>query len=161
MNKVNVLFVCMGNICRSPTAHGVFEALVEQYNLSDKISVGSAGTHAYHVGEAPDERSQAVALTRGYDLSTQQSRLITKQDFEAFDYILAMDKANLYSLSKVSPVQDRVFSLMDFAPERDESEVPDPYYGGDRGFENVLTMIEVASQGLLNHILKSNPNLSH
>ena len=153
MNKVNVLFVCMGNICRSPTAHGVFEALVEQNKLGDRISVDSAGTHAYHVGETPDERSQAVALTHGYDLSTQQSRLIKKEDFEAFDYILAMDKANLYSLSKVSPLQDRVYSLMDFAPERDESEVPDPYYGGDHGFENVLTMIEVASQGLLNHIL--------
>ena len=153
MNKVNVLFVCMGNICRSPTAHGVFEALVEQNKLGDRISVDSAGTHAYHVGETPDERSQAVALTHGYDLSTQQSRLIKKEDFEAFDYILAMDKANLYSLSKVSPLQDRVYSLMDFAPERDESEVPDPYYGGDHGFENVLTMIEAASQGLLNHIL--------
>jgi protein-tyrosine phosphatase len=153
MNKINVLFVCMGNICRSPTAHGVFEALVEQHKLSDKISVDSAGTHAYHVGEAPDERSQAVALTHGYDLSAQQSRLIKKEDFEAFDYIIAMDKPNLYSLSKVSPIQDRVHSFMDFAPERDEDEVPDPYYG-EHGFENVLTMIEVASDGLLKHILE-------
>jgi len=158
MKKVNVLFVCMGNICRSPTAHGIFESLVEKHQLRQKISVDSAGTHAYHVGESPDERSQATALTHGYDLSSQRSRLIKKDDFEDFDYIIAMDKANLYSLSKVNPSQERVHSLMDFAPERTESEVPDPYYGGDQGFENVLSMIEVASQGLLDHILDNNPD---
>ena len=145
----------MGNICRSPTAHGVFEALVERKGLSKQIHVDSAGTHAYHVGEAPDSRSQAVALTHGYDLSSQRSRLIKAEDFESFDYIIAMDKANLYSLSKVSKSQERVHAFMDFASERTEEEVPDPYYGGDRGFENVLEMVEVASQGLLDHILKN------
>ena len=111
MKTINVLFVCMGNICRSPTAHGVFEAFVERAGLSGQIKVDSAGTHAYHIGDAPDPRSQATALAHGYDLSSQQSRLIKKEDFETFDYILAMDKPNLYSLSKVSSNQEPVHAF--------------------------------------------------
>jgi protein-tyrosine phosphatase len=149
----------MGNICRSPTAHGIFEDLVKRNNLSDQISVDSAGTHAYHIGETPDERSQATALEHGYDLSTQRARKVEKVDLDTFDYVLAMDKPNEYSLNKLATEKQRgrIHLFMDFAPERSESEVPDPYYGGDQGFENVLAMVEVASQGLLNHILASKP----
>lgn len=155
MKKTNVLFVCMGNICRSPTAHGIFEDLVKRNQLSHQISVDSAGTHAYHIGESPDSRSQATALAHGYDLSNQRARKVEKADLDAFDYILAMDKPNEYSLHKLATEKqrERIHLFMDFAPERKESEVPDPYYGGDQGFENVLSMVEAASQGLLNHIL--------
>jgi len=150
----------MGNICRSPTAHGIFEDLVKRNNLSDQINVDSAGTHAYHIGESPDERSQATAVAHGYDLSKQQARKVEIHDLDEFDYILAMDKPNEYSLNKLATEEqrERIHLFMDFAKERPETEVPDPYYGGDQGFENVLKMVESASQGLLNHILASKPN---
>lgn len=149
-----VLFVCMGNICRSPTAHGVFEQKVKEQGLSDKIIVDSAGTHAYHVGESPDSRSQAAALSKGYDLSAQRARQVTTQDFDEFDYIIGMDNANYYNLKKLADnnQKSRIHLCMSFTKERSETEVPDPYYGTD-GFENVLEMIEVASDGLLAHIL--------
>ncbi|RVU84738.1 low molecular weight phosphotyrosine protein phosphatase [Leucothrix sargassi] len=155
MSKINVLFVCMGNICRSPTAHGIFEDLVKQQGLADQIHVDSAGTHAYHIGESPDERSQATAKAHGYDLSKQRARKVERPDLDAFDYVLAMDKPNQYSLNKLASSQEqreRIHLFMDFAAERSESEVPDPYYGGEQGFEKVLKMVEVASQGLLDHI---------
>ncbi len=156
INKVSVLFVCMGNICRSPTAEGVFRNLVESRNLQDQIMIDSAGTHAYHVGEKPDPRSRAAALERGIDLSSQRARKVAQDDFERFDYVLAMDRSNYADLqSLLTPGQrDKLHLFLDFANAWDETEVPDPYYGGSHGFERVLDMVEDASQGLLEDILQ-------
>ena len=143
----------MGNICRSPTAHGVFEALVEREGLSDLIKVDSAGTHAYHIGEPPDSRSQETALQRGYDLSNQRARRAISEDFHEFDYILAMDRDNFDNLSSICPpgLDGKLKLFMEFAPGHPR-QVPDPYYGGGRGFEKVFDMVEVASEGLLQEI---------
>ena len=144
----------MGNICRSPTAHGVFEALVENEGLSHLIQVDSAGTHAYHVGEPPDPRSQQTARTRGFDLSGQRARQAVRNDFHEFDYVLAMDRDNYANLAAICPTdkQDKLRLFLDYAPELSIDEVPDPYYGGSRGFERVFDMVEVAAQGLLKDI---------
>lgn len=152
--QVSVLFVCMGNICRSPTAQGVFASLVQQHGLSGRIRIDSAGTHAYHIGEPPDRRSQAAALRRGVDLSAQRARKVEGVDFDRFDYILAMDRANLTDLlAMASPQQaQRVHLFMRFASRWQTDEVPDPYYGGPSGFERVLDMVEDAAAGLLEHI---------
>ena len=151
---VGVLFVCMGNICRSPTGEGVFRALVERADLGHRITVDSAGTHAYHVGEPPDPRAQAAARARGIDLSGQRARRATAADFRRFDYVLAMDEDNRRLLSRLCPTgeEHRLGLLMDFASDAGAGDVPDPYYGGEHGFERVLDMIEAASQGLLAHI---------
>jgi len=152
MKKVKVLFVCMGNICRSPTAHGVFEDLVEKEGLSHLIEVGSAGTHAYHIGEEPDQRSQQTAQQRGIKLGHLRARKAIADDFEIFDYVLAMDNDNLHSLTQICPGQhmDKLKLFLDFAPQlKPIREVPDPYYGGPRGFDNVFDLVEQASQGLL------------
>lgn len=151
---VNVLFVCLGNICRSPTAEGVFRQTVTQAGLADKIHIDSAGTSGWHIGEPPDTRAQQAAKRRGIDLSTLQGRKVESNDFKAFDYILAMDSRNQADLLAQAPAggSERVHMLLSFAPERPEREVPDPYYGGDDGFEAVLDMIEAASQGLLEDI---------
>lgn len=148
---VRVLFVCLGNICRSPTAEGVFRALVESQGLTGKIEIDSAGTHAYHVGEGPDPRAQEAAARRGVDLSRQRGRRATAADIEEFDYVLAMDEDNYANLLHIAPMQyeSRVRLLMAFAPERPEDEVPDPYFGGEGGFDRVLDMIEDATRGLL------------
>lgn len=148
----------MGNICRSPTAHGVFETLLASQNLGDVISVDSAGTHAYHVGEKPDSRAQSAALKRGVDLSSQRARKVMQDDFERFDYVIAMDRSNHADLCELaSPEQRRkIYLFMDFAKDRDEREVPDPYYGGSHGFERVLDMVSDASEGLLEDILQRN-----
>lgn len=154
MKKVSVLFVCMGNICRSPTAQGVFEKLIQRQQLTQRIQVDSAGTHAYHIGEPPDSRSQAAALARGIDLSVQRARRIEAMDFESFDYILAMDQANLRDLLRQAkpPAHERIHLFMRFASRWNTDEVPDPYYGGSHGFERVLDMAEDAAEGLLEHI---------
>lgn len=151
---VKILFVCLGNICRSPTAQGVFERLLAEQNLSDRIQVDSAGTAAWHVGESPDSRSQQAAKRRRIDLSRQRSRQITGADYDDFDYIVAMDRANLHSLRQQCPVQHahKVRLFLDFAPHLDQSDVPDPYYGGLRGFDNVLDLIEIAAAGLLQDV---------
>ena len=143
--------VCLGNICRSPLAHGILESKLP----SNSFHVDSAGTHAYHVGEPPDKRAQSTALKQGYNLSAQRARQVTVEDFERFDYVIAMDQANMSALLKLAPpaLRHRVHLLMSYAPERPETEVPDPYYGGPQGFETVLDMVEVAAQGLLDHIL--------
>lgn len=153
----SVLFVCLGNICRSPTAEGVFREKVNQTGLSDKIFIDSAGTSAYHAGEAPDPRSQEEALRHGYDLSAQKSRQVINQDFQKFDLIIAMDKSNLKNLMLLnSGSYSNKFKLFlaDFAPELGITEVPDPYYGGDKGFTQVVELIETASDGLLQYILQ-------
>jgi len=154
--NTKVLFVCLGNICRSPTAQGVFEHLVKQRNLQDQISIDSAGTHAYHVGEQPDPRSQSAARSRGVDLSTQRARRVAVEDFERFDYILAMDRSNYENLKSMCEPDHlpKVYLFMQFAEHWKVDEVPDPYYGGSQGFERVLDMVEAASEGLLEDILK-------
>ena len=147
---ISVLFVCTGNICRSPTAEGVFEALVKSENLSDRISIDSAGTAGYHVGEPPDSRSQAAALRRGIDMSHQKARRVRTDDFVEFDYLLAMDPDNRSNLLAICPpgLENKIHLMLDFADGVNEQNVPDPYYSGD-GFEVVLDLIENASQGLL------------
>ncbi len=151
---IRVLFVCMGNICRSPTAHGLFAQLVKEQNLGDRIVVDSAGTHAYHIGNSPDRRSQEAALRRGIDLSTLRARRVEAADFAAFDYVLAMDDENYQILARLCPpeAKAKLQLFLDYAPHLAEREVPDPYYGGEQGFERVLDMIDAASQGLLAHI---------
>ena len=156
MSKISVIFVCMGNICRSPTAHGVFLNLVEKEGLLDIITVDSAGTHAYHISEPPDPRSQQAALRREVDLSPLRARKVVENDFHEFDYVIAMDNSNYRHLLEIAPEgqEERLQLFMDYAPEMKESEVPDPYYGGKNGFEHVLDLIEEASAGLLEEIKK-------
>lgn len=150
---IKVLFICMGNICRSPTAEGVFRQVVEQASLSDQINIDSAGTHAYHIGSQPDHRAQSAALNRGIDLSSQRGRKVESSDFDTFDYILAMDDSNHSDLQAVANGSaDNLHMFLKFAENFSESDVPDPYYGGDQGFEHVLDLIEDASKGLLAHI---------
>lgn len=148
-----VLFVCMGNICRSPTAEGVFRHKVEQANLHDHISIDSAGTHAYHVGNPPDNRAQETARKRNIDLSKQRARRVSSDDFVNFDYVIAMDESNKEDLLAICPegYEHRVHLFLDFA-NCSETEVPDPYYGQGRGFEIVFNLVENASEGLLKHI---------
>ena len=149
--KVRILFVCMGNICRSPTAQGVFQHLVEAQGLADVIGIDSAGTHAYHVGERPDERASQAALRRGIDMSRQRARRVSERDFEEFDLVLAMDLANYEDLRGFCPpaYEEKLRLFLDYAPDTREREVPDPYYGGSRGFERVLDLVELAAAGLL------------
>jgi len=151
MSSIKVVFVCMGNICRSPSAEGVFRHLVTRNQLDKQISIDSAGTHAYHIGEPPDRRAQRAALRRGVDLSQQVARRFEAADFDTFDYVLAMDNDNLEILSSLCPGshEQKLSLFLDFAPQLDEDEVPDPFYGGERGFERVLDLIEAASEGLL------------
>ncbi|MGD2055179.1 MAG: low molecular weight protein-tyrosine-phosphatase [Gammaproteobacteria bacterium] len=149
--KISVLFVCMGNICRSPTAHGVFKYLVEDQDLAEHVHIDSAGTHAYHIGEGPDARAAQAALRRGIDLSGQRARRVSESDFLDFDYVLAMDASNYEDLAAMCPPEQsgKVKLFLDFASGLSEREVPDPYYGGTTGFERVLDLIEQAAAGLL------------
>lgn len=140
----------MGNICRSPTAEGVFRKLVEDEGLSERVEIDSAGTHAYHVGERPDRRAQAAAERRGVSLSSIRARRVAPSDYARFDYVLAMDRLNLHMLTEGAgdDYAERVSLFLDFGGGG-ESEVPDPYYGGTAGFERVLDLVEDASRGLL------------
>ena len=157
MEQVKVLFVCMGNICRSPTAEGVFRGLVEEIGLSHLIGTDSAGTHSYHVGGEPDSRAQAVALTKGYDLSDLRARKFVAEDFIEFDYLIAMDDDNFTGMDKLRPdnATGSLHLFLEFAHNTNEKEVPDPYYGGPKGFDRVFDMVEDASKGLLEHIKKT------
>jgi protein-tyrosine phosphatase len=157
MKKIKVLFVCMGNICRSPTAEGVFTHLIEQKNLRDFFEIDSAGTHAYHIDEAPDLRSQKAARDRGIELSHLRARQVTYGDFEDFDYLLVMDDANYEMLINKcpQPYQNKIQYLLDYATKLNFREVPDPYYGGQFGFEKVLDMVEDAAVGFLAALQKS------
>jgi protein-tyrosine phosphatase len=154
LKRVKVLFVCLGNICRSPTAEGVFQMLVEEKGLSDRIEIDSAGTSGWHEGELPDPRSSEEALRHGVDLSNQRSRAVRPADFQHFDYLCAMDSANLKELRRTCPKgqEKRLYRFTDFAPELGARDVPDPYYGGDRGFENVYNVVLASAEGLLEHI---------
>lgn len=151
---IKVLFVCMGNICRSPTAEGVLRSLLYQHRLDDKVEVDSAGTHGYHVGEAPDQRTQRAAAVRSYDLSNMRARKVAAQDLDYFDLILAMDHNNLDVLMRICPPEkhDRLGLLMSYSKNFEDDEVPDPYYGLGHGFDLVLDMIEDAAAGLLESI---------
>ncbi len=151
---INVLFVCLGNICRSPTAHGVFQKMIDDRGLNHRISVDSAGTAGWHTGKAPDARSQRFALKRGYDLSDLRARQAIATDFDEFDVILAMDKQNLKDLQALCPSHftGHLGLFLAFGNSA-VAEVPDPYYEGDDGFEKVLDLVEDACQGLLAHLL--------
>jgi protein-tyrosine phosphatase len=150
----SVLFVCLGNICRSPTAEGVFRALCRAEGVAEQLHIDSAGTGAWHVGEPPDSRAQAAARARGVDLSAQRARQVCDEDFLTFDYLLAMDRDNLAGLQSRCPVdqQHKLHLFLDFAQQPWTREVPDPYYGGEDGFSLVLDLIESASAGLLQHL---------
>lgn len=157
MSKVSVLFVCMGNICRSPTAHGVFEHMANKAGLASKINVDSAGTHSHHNGEKPDPRSVEVAKKHGYDLTYIRSRKVLSRDFEDYDYIIAMDSDNLMDLKAKSSAayHHKIHLLLDISKltaVKGHADVPDPYYGGAKGFNYVFELAEEGSKGLLDHI---------
>ncbi|WP_339936423.1 low molecular weight protein-tyrosine-phosphatase [Undibacterium luofuense] len=151
MPETSILFVCMGNICRSPTAEAVFRAKAKEAGLLEQLTIHSAGTHAYHQGEGPDPRARMFASRRGFDLSAIRARQVKAADFMEFDFVLAMDKSNLTLLQAACPqqFQHKLGLFMDYARHFSEREVPDPYYGGSQGFETVLDYIEDASEGLI------------
>ncbi|WP_438958557.1 low molecular weight protein-tyrosine-phosphatase [Porticoccus sp.] len=153
MKQLRVLFVCLGNICRSPTAHGIFERRVAEAGLQDRILIDSAGTGDWHVGRSPDSRASAAALKRGYDLSHLRARQVRPEDFLAFDYLLAMDQQNLWDLQALAlpAFAGHLGLFLDFG-NSPLKEVPDPYTGGEEGFEAVLDLVEDATSGLLAHL---------
>lgn len=151
---MKILFVCLGNICRSPTAEIVFREIVAREAPDLSIEIDSAGTSDYHVGAPPDARTHHAALRRGYDMSALRARVVEKNDFTRFDLILAMDRQNLEALQRHAPpaARERIRLFLEFAPDADVAEVPDPYYGGANGFEEVLDLVEAAARGLLQHL---------
>ena len=151
---IRVLFVCMGNICRSPTAEGIFRSHVKAQGVESLIETDSAGTHDYHVGRPPDQRAMEAAARRGIDISDLRARAVDPLDFCNFDWILAMDSSNLEWLRAQAPAdcRDRIHAFLDFAPALMECEVPDPYFGSRGGFEYVLDLVEEAARGLLQTI---------
>ena len=155
---VRVLFVCLGNICRSPTAHGVFQQMLLDRNVQHRIVVDSAGTGAWHVGKAPDARATQAAMARGYDLTALRARQVCAEDFQQFDFVLAMDSSNLADLEALYQQTGcsgsaPVLFLERYLADGPERNVPDPYYGGEAGFEQVLDLVEAACEQLLNDIL--------
>tara|TARA_R110000823_G_scaffold130015_27_gene258208 strand:+ start:18098 stop:18601 length:504 start_codon:yes stop_codon:yes gene_type:complete len=157
-----VLFVCLGNICRSPTAQGVFENLLVRHGVRDQVRVDSCGTSGWHVAEAPDIRATHAAALRGIDISGLRGRQLCAQDFVRYDYILAMDSANLAVLKSQCPqdFQGHLRLFMDFACDRDVAEVPDPYHAGKESFSQVLDLVAAASEGLLQELLR-NKHIAH
>lgn len=154
MKKVSVVFVCLGNICRSPTAHGIFRQMVIDRGLEREIKIDSAGTAAYHIGKQADARSREVALQRGIDMEDLRARQVNLGDIIEFDYILAMDEANYSDLLDLAlpEYRHKIRLFLEFAPQFEEKEVPDPYYGGDEGFQFVFDLVTAASEGLLSEI---------
>lgn len=153
---MRILFVCMGNICRSPSAEGVFRHLLAESQPDLAIEIDSAGTHAYHTGNPPDRRSIEAARRRGIDISRLRARTVTDEDFERFDLLLAMDEDNAALLRERAPprYRERIRLLMEYAPDAGAAEVPDPYYGGANGFEAVLDLLEAAAEGLLQQLAR-------
>ena len=156
MNTKKILFVCMGNICRSPTAEAVFRALVKKQGADQHFVIDSAGTHAYHVGSAPDARSVAAARKRGLHMEHLRARQVSSEDFDRFDYLVVMDQANHHELHRRFPDHDhgKIRQMMQFDESSSHAEVPDPYYGTGDGFELVLDLLEQASSGLFDHLTK-------
>jgi low molecular weight protein-tyrosine phosphatase len=155
---VRILFVCLGNICRSPTAEGVLRVIAAREYPDLELEVDSAGTADYHVGEPPDRRTVAAARRRGYDLSSLRARQVQREDFTRFNYVLAMDRANLAELERLQPKSPaRLALFLEFASGADELEVPDPYYGGLEDFERVLDLCELGARGLLAHLARATP----
>lgn len=154
---MKILFVCLGNICRSPTAEAVVRTIAAREAPELTLELDSAGTADYHSGQPPDPRTRAAAARRGYDLSALRARVVEAADFERFDLILAMDRENLKALRRRAPAHtyQRLRLFLEFAPEPDPQDVPDPYYGGPNGFEEVLDLIEEATRGLLTHLRRS------
>ncbi|MBE0620552.1 MAG: low molecular weight phosphotyrosine protein phosphatase [Burkholderiales bacterium] len=157
MKAYAILFCCTGNICRSPTAEGVFAKKIADAGLVGRVVVDSAGTHGYHVGEAPDPRTQSAAKVRGYDLSTMRARRVERADFERFDLVLAMDHDNRAFLARLCPPSSshKLKLMMEYAHGYTDSQVPDPYGGGPKGFDRVLDMLEDATEGLLEALRSS------
>jgi len=152
---VRVLFVCMGNICRSPAAEGIFRKFAENANLGKQITVDSAGTIDYHSGELPDARMRKHALTRGYDLDSRARQFNPKKDFIDFDYIITMDNdnySNITNLDHKNQYSNKILKMADFISDKNVREVPDPYYGGSEGFEFVINILEDGSKNLLTKI---------
>lgn len=164
VKKIGVLFVCLGNICRSPSAHGVFRHLVSARGLDGQVHCDSAGTGDWHVGNSPDARATAEALKRGYDISDLRARRVCEEDFSRFDYLLAMDSSNLNNLRALCPddASPHIELFLRYATHIDANhtlEVPDPYYRGDEGFSAVLSLVEDASAGLLDALIERHPQL--
>lgn len=155
-NVKRILFVCLGNICRSPTAEGVFSAEAEKAGMSDRYEIDSAGTGGWHQGEPPDARATAAAAERGVDIAHLRARQVKTRDFDYFDLILAMDRSNFSELSRRAPRSStaRIAMITDFAPETGASEVGDPYYGGPEGFERTIDLLEACCRGLLKQRMK-------
>jgi protein-tyrosine phosphatase len=160
MSGMKILFVCLGNICRSPTAEAVLRGIAAREAPELALTVDSAGTANYHPGSPPDRRSQAAARKRAYDLSNLRARQVCAADFADFDLILAMDRSNLQELLAMAPpaARGKIQLFLDHAPEQPQREVPDPYYGGSHGFEDVLDLIEAASRGLLRRLRTQAPH---
>jgi protein-tyrosine phosphatase len=152
--KIGVLFVCTGNICRSPSAEGVLRSLAAQAGLQDALSIDSAGTYDGHVGEPPSRQAQVSATRRGYDLAGLRARQVTETDFAQFEYVLALDRGHYRALAGMAPskYRERLGLLLDYAPELALRDVPDPWYGGAADYEHALDLIETACQGLLRHL---------
>ncbi len=150
---MKLLFVCLGNICRSPSADGILRKKLAEHGLADKVTVDSAGTGDWHIGKAPDERSQQAAIKRGYEISMLRARQVKAEDFSEFDYVLAMDNSNIDNMQEFKPqgvvrTEPELF-LKRFGENSNVTEVPDPYYGGEEGFENVLDLIEAACDNMI------------
>lgn len=154
--RIGVLFVCTGNICRSPTAQGVFESLLREQQLLQRFRVDSAGVSGSHAGEAPDPRTQQVAKARGIDLSKQRARKVKADDFQLFHYLIAMDEGHLHVLrrqhAELELPASRLHCLLEFAPELGALDVPDPYYGPLNGFQRVFDIVDAGCRGLLAHL---------
>jgi len=158
MNKTKILFVCLGNICRSPSAEAVFKGLLKKRGLNHKFTVDSAGTSGWHVGEPADKRMQKHAAKRGYSLDSISRQFEPDEDFDRFDLIIGMDDENILALKRVARGQadlEKIYKMTDFSIDWSYSEVPDPYYGGEEGFELVLDLLEDASSGLLDSIIRN------
>lgn len=151
---IRILFVCLGNICRSPTAEGVFRRLVNEAGLDDRVVIDSAGTGDWHIGSPPDARASEAAMRRGYDLSALRARKVTPEDLAGFDYVLAMDEENVRALKALAPELEHKVRLFTEFSSTPTPAVPDPYKGGAEGFERVLDLVEDAARGLLRDVRK-------